>query len=313
MILIVLALCLLSGVDAKKNKVIQTKVVEGYVTHGVNNFNQEMLHTHEFTEDPFTDGHVNEVACWNPDGDKPIKIDASTNRDTCILAPYIDDVADYFGVEVIPELYNKAFNDFGTLTPMSHNWLDRQVLPFFGLEGTREERMAHPSWDRRHSKSDYTLREFERASGRVTVNCLEDGGADVAVSMRGGFPLFLYTLWIVGGANDHTPNLAPFMMGMAYPNVVISDENGNLDHTFQANFCPLGECGPGLTCTWYLSLLAHFDGCEYGGSPALIYFTPPGDAAVSAANHIYFPMQGDILLPPHNAFHNGKGKGNAQF
>eukprot|EP00177_Eucheuma_denticulatum_P004935 GFKZ01008963.1.p1 GENE.GFKZ01008963.1~~GFKZ01008963.1.p1 ORF type:complete len:299 (+),score=30.36 GFKZ01008963.1:117-1013(+) len=153
----------------------------------------------------------------------------------------------------------------------------------------------------READSAITLRDWNRASARITATC-RNSAATVRVRLRNALPNAIFSLWNVGVTDPLTENEAlsagPFG---GLPNVIVTDGSGRGTVVRRLRYCPFDRCERGVArCTLYVTLSYHFDHVVYGGTPSLDF---AGQATgMVVADQVQFYLNGEQLVPPQNPF-----------
>ncbi len=274
-------------------------IVPGYVTHGVNVYNEQTMVDYTAVSPLVPWLHVEpkivEIGAYADGQDNAERITAGTDRNLPLAT--IRSFTDFFapGVPFDPELYNKPLNAIG-VNYFGFSAADDRVLP------KRFEQSGHGDiYYAKSHDSMPTVADWDRASGQMRVHCRADGSASAEVTVRNAMPNGVYTLWEVGAIAPLTPqeqgSVAPFG---GLPNVLLTDAKGCGHVQVELAFCPTRSCADSGSCTSYVSAFYHWDNQVYGGSPEAHGVGMP--AGVIGSNHLVFPTTGTPLIAPQNRF-----------
>lgn len=277
----------------------QVQVVPGYITHGVNVYNDKTMV--DYTA-------VTPLVPWLHVEPKIVEVGAlaegqanaeriSDATDSSLPLATIRSFTDFFapGVEYDPALFNRPLREVG--------------VNFFGFSGTTD-RVAPREFDQADAGQIYyakghdstpTVADWDRTSGQMRVMCAADGTARAELTLRDAMPNAVYTLWEVGAVNPGTPAeqgaVGPFG---GLPNVLLTNSKGCGHVEVELPSCPTRSCVGGDSCVSYVSAFYHFDNQVYGGSPDAWGDGLP--AGVIGSNHVVFPTSGTPLMAPQNRF-----------
>eukprot|EP00178_Gracilaria_changii_P019040 TRINITY_DN55465_c0_g1_i1.p2 TRINITY_DN55465_c0_g1~~TRINITY_DN55465_c0_g1_i1.p2 ORF type:complete len:356 (+),score=54.41 TRINITY_DN55465_c0_g1_i1:1972-3039(+) len=273
--------------------------VDGHVSHGINTFNDEPIVDLSASSAIFSSfGRIYEIGVLNQDGTNASVITARTPP-SALMATI--DAFDYqnslrFPAGVGP--FNIPIADAPALTILSQNLNDR--VPPNSFADSADPAVIGLPYLSRESDAQITLADWNRMSARIVGKCFNNS-AKVKIVVRNALPNGLYTLWDVGVTNplteDEGLSAGPFG---GLPNVIVTNQRGYGSIFRNLNYCPSDKCAGSRRCTLYVSLFYHFDHMVYGGSPALDF---AGQAiGHAAANQIQLFLNGELLIPPQNAF-----------
>lgn len=279
-----------------------TTDVEGYVTHGINVYNDRFIADYSaaspavFWLNPALPIMEIGVLSATPGAADAERITAETDPDLPLAT--IRSFADVFNPAGTydPELFNRTLDEIGT--------------SFFGF-AELTERVRPVAFDAAHAGDIYlaagtrprpTVGEWSEASGLLRYRCRDDGSAVVQVALRDAMPNAVYTLWDIGVHDPLTAAeegyAAPFG---GIPNVLLTDADGCGYRRIETPFCPGRPCAAGAdSCTSYVSAFLHWDHQVYGGAPAATFAGMPIGAI--ASNHVMWPLSGTPLQEPVNPF-----------
>jgi hypothetical protein len=285
---------------SEARKFSQEEVFWAYPTHGINGFNGRKLVDFSMVT---TMGFVNmatpllEVCAYNSGGSECTSVSATTNKNLPLATTL--SAASVFNPPSVDSirargLHNRPVNQIGVQKMVASSLSDRVVPTVF------ENSAPHTvSWAKGY-RSLPTVGDWEKARGRISIVCNEQGGADLVLKAKNLVPKGVYTLWEVGGMNVMTPNeMFMGLPGGGVPNVVLADEFGTARHRASLPHCPTKPCSMGDTCTFYYSLTFHWDGMVYGGGPgADFYAVDPMGVGVLGSNHLWIPIRGEMMVRP---------------
>ncbi len=273
-----------------------TMRIEGYVAHGVNVFNNQFIadYTSASPSVPWLNPNppLYEIGVFVEGADDSEVISADT--DAARLVATNRRFVDLFGLGVDPTLFNRT--------------LDKVDSNYFGSQ-TITDRIVPLSFDDATEATVYrrvginpapSLEEWNKVSGLITYKCLKDGTATVRVSIVDAFPNAVYTMWDVGAKNPLTDQEQGYAVPLGgLPNILKTNDKGCASVKVRVPYCPGRPCQSGATsCSSYLSIAHHWDQQTYGASPAASLIGIPVGAY--AANHMVWPMSGNLLQEPHN-------------
>ena len=270
------------------------EVVQGYVVHGVNVFNNEFISDYSNAtpgivflnpQPPFI-----EIGALDPGAPDSETITADT--DTSRLVATNRRFVDFFGIPSDPTLFNIPLNEVGTNFFGFTDPTDRIVPGEFVAD-------SEPSiYVRPRVNAGPTIEEWNKIRGVVRYQCRRDGTARVEVAIRDAFPFGVYTMWDVGARNPLTGDESLYAVPLGgLPNILQADRRGCGHEVLEVPYCPGRPCEEGAeSCSSYLSIAHHWDYQVYGASPGGSFVGVPVGAF--AANHMVWPMSGDILMPP---------------
>jgi len=128
-----------------------------------------------------------------------------------------------------------------------------------------------------------TLASFLAVGGRMKLECLDDGTAQIAIRGHGYAPNSLLTVWVIweNPPDSGLPPLLPQPLGGA-PNSVVANEKGRFRFQRTLNFCPM-ETQNGSTPLG-IDIAKHVDGNAYAGVPdiplAVVSVVDPADGQI---------------------------------
>lgn len=269
-------------------------VVEGYVSHGVNVFNDEFMVDYSAAAPnvPFlmSSPPLYEIGVLDPGAIESEIITAQTNKNRLVATN--GRFVELFGLPRVDELYNVPLDQVQSTFFGSSSILDR-VLPLqFDQAGEQQV------YRRTNTNQRPTLKEWNEISGQISFSCNGNDSAKVKISIANAFPNAIYTMWDVGASNPLTAQEAPYAVPLGgLPNTLITDDNGCATTTLDVPYCPGRECAAGAaSCTSYLSIAHHWDQQTYGAAPGGSFYGVPIGAFT--ANHMVWPMSGIALQPP---------------
>lgn len=279
----------------------QRTVVNGYVAHGINTYNN--LDIGDYTGVAPTVAFLNaepkikEIGALAPGAVDAAVIDSSTDRSLPLAT--IRSFVDFFnpGANVDPGLFNQPLDSIGT---NFFGWSDpsvRVVMLDF------EDATPGSVYRAKGTNKRPTVGDWESISGQIAVECTADGTATARVSIRGGLPKAIYTLWDVGVLNPGSEQEQGYAVPFGgLPNLVITDRTGCAVKNVTLPYCPTRACEGGDSCTSYVSAFYHWDAQGYGGSPAATFTSPSMPVGVVASNQIVWPMTGTVIAEPATTF-----------
>eukprot|EP00484_Ammonia_sp_Unknown_P024689 CAMPEP_0197031210 /NCGR_PEP_ID=MMETSP1384-20130603/10280_1 /TAXON_ID=29189 /ORGANISM="Ammonia sp." /LENGTH=324 /DNA_ID=CAMNT_0042460707 /DNA_START=45 /DNA_END=1019 /DNA_ORIENTATION=- len=278
--------------------------VDGFVAHGMNNFNGDPVVD-------FTDfGGLFNMPMWgqyalNENGPMEIRPDASTDRSLQLaMGRFLSELVP----DITPDesLYNQPYYDVGTITVTSTN-IDERTVPTAFAEIASDPSTAFANGDVYFPPSvnpNPTLGEWEMGSGRIEIDC-HDGRATVKVRVCNMMPEALYTLWDVGISHPGGAEEPYVFAAGGVGNVLRTDEHGNGRLKVYMPWCPSRECVPGVSvdCQLVFSLLHHSDYMSYGAESAPAFFKPYGyPDGIAGTGHLIFYLHGSPLQDPLNKY-----------
>lgn len=277
--------------------------IDGFVSHGINVYNNKFIADYSNTTPliPWLNPvePVREIGVYSPGDANAAPIDENTDRSLPVAT--IDDFANFFNPGGVFDLnlLNKTIDQIGT-NFFGFASVDQRapIIPFDQSTPGQIHRSGT-------ANAQPTVGDWEKISGRLDINCLDDGRAVVRVTVKNAFPDGLYSLWDIGVFNPQTENEQGYGVPFGgIPNVLVTDNQGCGTKEFIVNYCPISPCGAGSdSCSSYISAFYHWDGQIYGGSPAATFAGAP--AGVVSSNHIVWPMSGELLMEPKNKFKGG--------
>lgn len=278
------------------NKDSSVETVEGYVTHGVNVFNNQYITDYSKVSPsiPFLNPNppLYEIGVFVEGGSdsEVITIDTDLSRLVATNRRFVD----LFGINADPNLFNKTLDNIGSNYFGFQSNNDRIIPLAFNI--AKEATVYRKSG----AIPAPTLSEWNKISGVINYKCNTKGVAKVNISIANAFPNALYTMWDVGAENPLTPQEKPYVIPLGgLPNVLLTDEKGCGNATIKLPYCPGRPCNPDAkSCTSYISIAHHWDQQIYGASPEGSAIGVPVGAYVG--NHMAWPMSGKILQEPHN-------------
>lgn len=296
------ALILLASVQAVAHPPQQVTVIPGYVSHGINVYNDKPIVDYSqasplvpwLEPDPL----IKEIGVLNEQegaADATV-ITEATDRSLPVATTRF--FPDFFnpGGAINPDYFNKTLDQIGT-NFFGFTNLEQRVplVPFESAQGTEVYRS-------KGSLARPTVGDWEKISGQIRIRCRSEGTARARLTIRDAFPNAVYTLWDVGALNPLTP--AEQGYGVPFgglPNILLTDSNGCGYTEVELPTCPTRPCEAGAeSCISYVSAFYHWDSQVYGGTPAADFAGAPVGAV--AANHIVWPMSGTPWMEPQNKF-----------
>lgn len=279
-----------------RHKHANTTRVDGFVSHGVNVYNDEYLvdYSNASPNIPFLMPvpPLYEIGVLDPGAADSEVINAQTDQSRLVATN--SRFVQLFGIPLQPELFNRTLDQVPSTFFGSTSILDR-VLPLpFGQAG---EATIYRRTKTNHGPS---LQEWNKVSGRISFTCHSDDSATLRLSVANAFPNAIYTMWDVGALNPLTAQEAPYAVPLGgLPNTLITDDNGCASTKLDIPYCPGRPCEAGAaSCSSYLSLAHHWDQQTYGAGPVGSFFGLPVGAF--GGNHIVWPMSGTALQDPPN-------------
>jgi hypothetical protein len=281
------------------------ETIPGYVSHGINNYNGNVIgdYSKAMPSVPWlnTFPPVNEIGVYNESSSISGKISESTDRNTPVATTR--DAFDFFNPIfnskgfIDPATINKPLDEIGTTFFGSSAANDRVVPASFSLAGT--DPVIYRS---KGVNAKPTVGDWEKISGKLTVNHNNDGTSSVMITVHNAFPNALYTLWDVGAMNPLSRNEMSYAVPLGgLPNVIVTDSNGCGYKKVELPYNLTRQCEVGASsCTGYVSAYYHWDGQVYGGSPTADFYGAP--LGVYASNHMVWPTSGDLLMKPPTEF-----------
>lgn len=274
--------------------------VEGYVTHGVNVFNDQFIadYTSASPLVPWLnpDPPLYEIGVFADGADDSEIITSDTDKSRLVATNrrFLDLFGELFGLEADPALFNRTLDQVGSNFFGFQEITDRIVPLDF------EDATEATVYRRVGTNPSPTLEEWNRISGIITYECLKDGSATVEVSVANAFPNAIYTLWDVGAMDPLTEQEQGYAVPLGgLPNTFQTNDKGCGNVTVRVPYCPGRPCQPGAkSCSSYLSIAHHWDQQTYGASPAASFLGIPVGAYT--ANHMVWPMSGALQQQPHN-------------
>lgn len=279
----------------------QRTVVNGYVAHGINTYNNQDIgdYTGVAPTVAFLNAEpkIKEIGALAPGASNAAVIDPSTDRSLPLAT--IRSFVDFFnpGAAVDAGLFNQPLDAIGT--------------NFFGW-GDPSARVTMLDFENATPGSVYrakgtnkrpTVGDWEKISGRIAVECASDGTATARVSIRNGFPKAIYTLWDIGALNPGGAQEQGYAVPFGgLPNLLVTDDAGCANKKVKLPYCPTRTCEGSDSCTSYVSAFYHWDAQAYGGSPASTFTTPSMPVGVVASNQIVWPMTGTVVADPATTF-----------
>lgn len=276
--------------------------VPGYVSHGVNVFNEEFLVDYSAVSPRvpwlMPSPAINEIGVLDLDAGAVDAKVITADTDPDLPVATIRSFADVFNPtgDYDPQIFNRSLDEIGS--------------NFFGFTEVTERLKLVPFSEAipgdiflaAATRARPTVREWNAASGRIRYRCRGDGSAVAHVAVRDAMPNAVYTLWDIGTLNplseEEEGYPAPFG---GLPNILLTDANGCGYKRVETPFCPGRPCAAEAdSCTSYISAFLHWDQQVYGGAPAATFAGVP--IGVIGGNHIVWPMSGTPLREPQNPF-----------
>ncbi len=294
--LFILTLGAATGEAAANRADTSVTYVPGYVSHGVNVFNDEAITDYSetsgvswFNPDPL----LKEIGVHDPGAADAAVITENTDRSLPLAT--IRSFADFFNPagNFNDGLFNRTLDEVG-VNFFGFSSLDQRIpqIPFEGAQPGDFHRV-------KGAIAKPTVGEWEKAGGLIKVRCRPDGTAKVKLTLKNAFPNALYTLWDIGTLNPLTDQEQAYGVPFGgLPNVMLTDANGCGYKTIDLSYCPTQACEGSSSCSAYVSAFHHWDSQVYGGSPAGTFSGAPVGAY--AANQVVWPMSGTVLIEPQN-------------
>eukprot|EP00486_Rosalina_sp_Unknown_P012856 CAMPEP_0201579846 /NCGR_PEP_ID=MMETSP0190_2-20130828/27729_1 /ASSEMBLY_ACC=CAM_ASM_000263 /TAXON_ID=37353 /ORGANISM="Rosalina sp." /LENGTH=346 /DNA_ID=CAMNT_0048014875 /DNA_START=105 /DNA_END=1146 /DNA_ORIENTATION=+ len=279
--------------------------VEGFVTHGVNNYNGERIV--DLISTGFGqswDTPIYEQQVLNTNGPNAELITASTDRNTELAMGrfFTDALGSVGSITPNEDLFNQPYYDVGTITQSSLSIDDRSIPISFDNIPSDPSIAFGNSYLPDSVNPNPTLAEWEEGSGLIEIDC-NNGIADVTISVCNLLPEALYTVWEVGISNPGPNEAAYWYPAGGLGNVIRTDENGNGELNINMPWCPVRECIPDSStdCQIYFSVFHHNDYIVWGGDAAGLFWKPISyPAGIVGSNHLWFPLFGENLQDPLN-------------
>ena len=238
--------------------------LDGVNAHGANYFNGQILSAFHNAAPYLTaearafwrDFYLVEVGAQDsrPEATTGAIITPSTPRDA--LMATIDSGL----LPVGPALLNLPIHDTPIIADLVTS--GRRQLPVSSpstskLEPVRNARIQGP----------ITLRQWEKARGRIRLSCAHDGTGWVRIRASSLLPGIPYTVWAVFATD--APTSFGYVTGNplgGVPNIFVPDDRGRAVFERELSFCPLETREPLM----YVALFVHWDGAVYGAIPDAI-------------------------------------------
>jgi hypothetical protein len=288
--------------------------IPGYVTHGVNVFNDQFLvdYSDASPQVPSLMVPIYEIGVPNETEDASDADVITADTDPSLPVATIRSFGDFFNPETLPgenfdpALFNQTLDQIGS-NAFGYTRLDDRVLrvPF-------NEAVPGDVYQGANTNPRPTVEEWNAASGLMRFQCGADGSATVEVAVRNAFPNGVYTLWDIGALYPLTDKEEGYAVPFGgLPNILLTDSNGCGYIQVEVPFCPNRPCEAGAdSCTSYISAFYHWDHQVYGGAPAGTFMGVPVGAIGS--NHLVWPMSGTPLQEVQNPFPPPHGKLSCQ-
>jgi hypothetical protein len=136
-----------------------------------------------------------------------------------------------------------------------------------------------------------TIDSWLGVSGKMKLQCHDDGTAEVDIKGSGYAPNAVLTLWVIwlNQPDSGLPPVLPQPLGGA-PNAVVADKNGRFKFARALSFCPM-EVQPNGSVPLAIDVAKHLDGGNsYGGVPeqplATISFIDPDSGEIFTSQGI---------------------------
>ncbi len=280
------------------------KFFPGYVTHGINNFNDKLLMDYSQVSPGIAilnlDPPVKEIGAFNAGGTEASVINENTDRDLPLAT-----TSSFF----------RIFNPNGTLDQsLVNKTLDMVGSNYFGFTSVADRIVPKNFEDvsggeiYRSNKINLrpTVGDWEQISGQLRVKCKDNGTSTVTIGVRDAFPNSVYTLWEIGVKTplSETESVYGIPLG-GIPNVMVTDNRGCGYKKVNLPYCLVRACEAGaVSCTSYVSAFYHWDGQVYGGSPTATWAGAPG--GIYSSNQIVWPTSGIPLEEPFTRMNSNK-------
>eukprot|EP01083_Nonionella_stella_P146684 461667_1 len=308
-------ICILSASKPFRDINDHQGFIEGFVTHGVNNFNGDAIvdlvsdgYGYIFQNAPY------EQQVLNTNGDTAILPTETTERDALLSTG--SDFTDWFiqnGFDVTadPAVFNIPYLSIGVTTAASQSIDDRYQLFSFDDAADNDPSDVYPkTYYPNGAITEPLLGDWEKASGLIEVECdTKTTSAMVHVTVCGMLPSSVYTVWEVGVTNPGPEETIYTHPAGGVGNIIRTNLNGFGELEFKMPWCPLRECIPQQSkdCQIYFSVFHHSDYIVYGGDFAGVIWKPFSyPAGVVGSNHLWFPLKGTFLQQPVNRFRRHK-------
>ncbi|WP_281559353.1 hypothetical protein [Thalassomonas sp. RHCl1] len=231
--------------------VIESKVIKGHITTGVNNYCGKKLFKFPDAYESLNDLSFQFVGQYDPDpnAQDAIRLSADNCQDDTILASTTDPgnvawLQSFLDMpDADPRLKNIKLMDKPTYVDLvgNHGYIDRtrpehsNPVPYF--DGPSE---------------DITLGEWSQARGKYAFTCYDDGSAKTVARFRKLFPNTMYSML---GVWDNAGQVVVQPFG-GLPNVFITDKKGRARYEKHVNGCPLRPSDDGsellyLIISWH--------------------------------------------------------------
>ncbi len=276
-------------------------VVEGFVAHGINTYNDTDIGDYSAVAPTVAMLNavpkVKEIGAFDAGGSDASTITASTDRSLPLAT--IRSFFDFFnpGGTVDSGLFNLpldgigtnffGFGDFSQRAPIE-DFADAAPGTIYSVKGSNRRP---------------TVGDWEKISGQVRIQCRANGTASAQVTIRDALPKAVYTLWDVGVLNPVSDNEQPYAVPFGgLPNLLVTDAEGCGFRKVELPYCPTQACEGNTACTSYISAFYHWDAQAYGASPSATFTTPSMPVGVVASNQIVWPMTGTLVSEPATRF-----------
>eukprot|EP00486_Rosalina_sp_Unknown_P005210 CAMPEP_0201569318 /NCGR_PEP_ID=MMETSP0190_2-20130828/10944_1 /ASSEMBLY_ACC=CAM_ASM_000263 /TAXON_ID=37353 /ORGANISM="Rosalina sp." /LENGTH=396 /DNA_ID=CAMNT_0047991515 /DNA_START=37 /DNA_END=1224 /DNA_ORIENTATION=+ len=292
--------------------------VEGYTTHGVNNFNGKLITEYQkfgttwntpiYETQVLPFNNKGEAELITPNTDRHRRL--ATGRNFIDIVKTLPDAVDLDGnavkfneISTAGTPFDRPYYESGTLTQLSTDISDRTTPVSFADAGTNPSQTFGGAYVQDTVNLHPTLAEWERGSGIIEIDC-DDGEAEVVITVCNLLPEALYTVLDIGVAKPGPDETIYFGPAGGLGNVIRTDEFGDGELKIDMPWCPTRECkiGQSVDCQMYFSVFHQANYIIYGGSFGAVFFDPSLPAGVIGSNILWFPLFGELQQLPLNRF-----------